>query len=64
MIRLLIDNCKEFTDRRFASRRHKPKRNQEFDVLCQDLGIEHRLTPLRSPQINGMEERLNGRIAN
>jgi transposase InsO family protein len=34
----------------------------EFDMLCIDLNIEHRLTPPRSPQTNGMVERFNGRI--
>jgi hypothetical protein len=34
----------------------------EFDKLCAELGIEHRLTPPRSPQTNGMVERFNGRI--
>jgi Integrase core domain len=60
--RLLTDNGKEFTDRLFASRERAPSGNHEFDVLCQDLGIEHRLTPLRSPQTNRMVERFIGRI--
>src|SRR6056300_59442 len=34
----------------------------EFDQLCADLGIEHRLTPPMRPQTNGMVERFNGRI--
>ena len=34
----------------------------EFDQLCTDLGIEHRLTPPMRPQTNGMVERFNGRI--
>jgi len=34
----------------------------EFDKLCSELDIEHRLTPPRSPQTNGMLERFNGRI--
>jgi transposase InsO family protein len=34
----------------------------EFDQLCAELDIEHRLTPPRSPQTNGMVERFNGRI--
>jgi len=29
---------------------------------CTNLGIEHRLTPPKSPQTNGMVERFNGRI--
>ncbi|MCX8146782.1 MAG: integrase core domain-containing protein, partial [Azovibrio sp.] len=34
-----------------------------FGQLCDELGIEHRLTRPRHPQTNGMVERLNGRIA-
>ncbi|OLS44322.1 hypothetical protein BV509_08190 [Rhodovulum sulfidophilum] len=33
-----------------------------FDLLCTDLGIEHRLAPPMRPQTNGMAERFNGRI--
>ena len=36
--------------------------NHEFDRLCADLGIEHRLAPPMRPQTNGMVERFNGRI--
>ena len=32
-------------------------------MLCAELGIEHRLTPPKSPQTNGMVERVNGRIS-
>ncbi len=31
--------------------------------MCQELGIEHRLTRPRTPRTNGMVERFNGRIA-
>ena len=61
--RLLTDNGKEFTDRLFASRERQPSGQHEFDLLCQALGIEHRLTRPRTPQTNGMVERFNGRIA-
>ncbi|WP_238394081.1 DDE-type integrase/transposase/recombinase, partial [Rhodovulum sulfidophilum] len=47
--RVLTDNGKAFTDRL-------------FDLLCTDLGIEHRLAPPMRPQTNGMVERFNGRI--
>jgi len=53
---------KEFTDRVFASRARAPSGAHEFDQLCTELGIEHRLTPPKSPQTNGMVERFNGRI--
>ena len=61
--RLLTDNGKEFTDRLFASREREPSGNHEFDRLCVELGIEHRLTRPRTPQTNGMVERFNGRIS-
>lgn len=60
--RLLTDNGKEFTDRLFASREREPSGGHEFDLLCQDLGIEHRLIRPRTPRTNGMVERFNGRI--
>ena len=61
--KLLTDNGKEFTDRLFASREREPSGNHELDQLCQELGIEHRLTKPRTPRTNGMVERFNGRIA-
>ena len=61
--KILTDNGKEFTDRLFASRARAASGNHEFDQLCTELGIEHRLTPPKSPQTNGMVERFNGRIS-
>ena len=59
---ILTDNGKEFTDRLFGLRKRAATGAHEFDTLCADLGIEHRLTPPKSPQTNGMVERFNGRI--
>lgn len=59
---ILTDNGKEFTDRLFGLRKRAATGAHEFDTLCKDLGIEHRLTPPKSPQTNGMVERFNGRI--
>jgi hypothetical protein len=53
---------KEFTDRLFGLRRRPATGMHEFDRLCADLGIEHRLAPPMRPQTNGMVERFNGRI--
>jgi hypothetical protein len=53
----------KFTDRLFALRQREPTGQHEFDQLCAELDIEHRLTKPRSPQTNGMVERFNGRIA-
>ncbi len=61
--KLLTDNGKEFTDQLFASPERQPTGQHEFDQLCRELGIEHRLTKPRTPRTNGMVERFNGRIA-
>ena len=63
IVKLLTDNGKEFTDRLFASRERQASGQHEFDLLCTQLGIEHRLIRPRTPQTNGMVERFNGRIA-
>jgi len=54
--------AKEFTDRLFGLRKRNPTGKHEFDLLCSDLGIEHRLAPPQHPQTNGMVERFNGRV--
>ena len=59
---ILTDNGKEFTDRLFGLRKRAATGAHEFDKLCAALEIEHRLTPPKSPQTNGMVERFNGRI--
>ena len=59
---ILTDNGKEFTDRLFGLRKRAATGKHEFDTLCAALDIEHRLTPPKSPQTNGMVERFNGRI--
>ena len=59
---ILTDNGREFTDRRFGLRKRAATGKHDFDLLCRDLGIEHRLAPPRHPQTNGMAERFNGRI--
>jgi transposase InsO family protein len=61
--KILTENGKEFTDRLFALRQREPTGQHEFDQLCVELVIEHRLTKPRSPQTNGMVERFNSRIA-
>ena len=53
---------KEFTDHLFGLRKRSPTGKHEFDQLCSDLGIDHRLAPPQHPQTNGMVERFNGRI--
>ena len=59
---VLTDNGKEFTDRLFGSRAKEASGDHEFDLLCDSLGIEHRLTKPRTPRTNGMVERFNGRL--
>ena len=58
----MTDNGKEFTDRLFGMRKRAQSGKHEFDRLCAEFNIEHRLTPPSSPQTNGMVERFNGRI--
>ena len=60
--KLLTDNGSQFTDR-FSSKKREPTGLHTFDVRCQALNIEHRLSPPRHPQTNGMVERFNGRIS-
>ncbi|RZU99603.1 IS481 family transposase [Spiribacter vilamensis] len=60
--KLLTDNDKAFTDRLHHKRR-QPTQRHVFDRLCEREGIEHRLSPVRHPQTNGMVERFNGRIS-
>ena len=63
LVRETMARGKEFTDRLFTSWARAASGEHEFDRLCAELGIEHRLTPPKSPQTNGMVERFNGRIA-
>ena len=59
---LSTDNGKKFMDRLFGLRKRAQSGKHEFDQLCAELDIDHRLTPPRSPQTNGKVERFNGRI--
>ena len=59
---MLTDNGREFTDRLFGLRKRAASGKHDFDQLCRDLGIEHRLAPPQHPQTNDMVERFNGRI--
>ncbi len=61
--RVLTDNGKEFTDRFTVNGERRPTGNHPFDKLCRAEGIDHRLTPPRHPQTNGMVERFNGRVS-
>jgi transposase InsO family protein len=59
---ILTDNGKEFPDRLIGLRKRAAIGEHEFNTLCASLDIEHRLTPPKSPQTNGMVERFNGRV--
>jgi hypothetical protein len=71
---VLTENGKEFTDRLFGLRNRGATGQHEFDQLCADLGIQHRLGPPQHPQseplsaigprtmASGMVERFNARI--
>ncbi len=62
IITILTDNGSQFTDR-FTAKRRTPTGKHAFDRQCTAFGIEHRLSPPRHPQTNGMVERFNGRVA-
>jgi hypothetical protein len=65
-IRAAIQACEDpawrLTERLFGLRKRTATGKHEFGTLCTESGIDHRLTPPQSPQINGMVERFNGRI--
>ena len=50
---ILTDNGKEFTDRLFGLRKRSATGEHEFDRLCADLDIEHRLTRRNLPKPMG-----------
>ena len=51
---ILTNNGKEFTDSLFGLRRRAASGKHEFDLLCSDLGIDHRLAPPQQPQTKGI----------
>lgn len=60
--RVLTDNGREFTNRLFGLHTCAARGNHEFDRLCAELGVEHRLAPPMRSQWKGMVEWFNGRI--
>lgn len=49
---VLTDNGKAVTDRLSGLRKRAATGQHEFDLLCAELGIEHRLAPPMRPQTN------------
>ncbi len=47
--RILTDNGKDFTDRLFGLRKRAATETHDFDRLCIELAIEHRLAPPMRP---------------
>jgi transposase InsO family protein len=60
--RVLTDNGMAYADWILGLRKRAPTGQHQFDQLCANLGIVHRLTPPMRPETNGMIERLTGRI--
>ena len=62
---VLTDNGLEFTNRLLVSKKGEAcTKPSKLDEICQANHIEHRLTKPRTPQTNGMVERVNGTIKN
>lgn len=60
---ILTDNGLEFTNRLLKSKKGEScKKPSLLDEVCQEKGIEHRLTEPFTPKTNGMVERLNKTI--
>ena len=59
---ILTDNGSQFTDRSAGATKSSTGKH-EFDLVCKEFGIDHRVIPPRHPQINGMVERFNGHIS-
>ena len=62
IIKLLTDNGSQFTDL-FTTKERTPSCQHTFDKVCATMDIEHRLTPPRHPQTNGIAKRFNNRIS-
>ena len=58
VVRAFLDG-KEFTDRLFGLCKRAATSQHEFNLLCADLGIKHRLTPPPPPQTTALVERCN-----
>jgi len=60
---ILTDNGLEFTNRLIKSKKGELcSKDGKFDTVCQDNGIEHRLTKPSTPKTNGMVEKVNDTI--
>lgn len=60
--RVLTDNRKAYTNWILGLRKRPPTGQHQFDQLCADFGIVHRLTPPMRPKTNAMVKQLTGRI--
>jgi transposase InsO family protein len=62
---VLTDNGLEFTNALLKSKKGELcKKASKLDEVCEQNGIEHRLTKPATPKTNGMVERVNGTIKN
>lgn len=60
---VLTDNGLEFTNELLRSKKGNPcSLKSQFDKICNEFNIEHRLTKPATPKTNGMVERVNGII--
>lgn len=62
---VLTDNGLEFTNALIKSKKGELcKKASKLDEICEQNGIDHRLTKPATPKTNGMVERVNGTIKN
>lgn len=54
--RILTDNGREFSLKRFRNRYRKAKSEALFDLICQWLEISHKVTKVKHPWTNGQAE--------
>ena len=57
---ILTDNGPEYTD--VITNKGKPSKMHEFDRLCTENNIKHKLTKIKHPWTNGQVERMNRTI--
>ena len=59
---ILTHNAKVSTNRLFGLRKRQANGKLDFDQLCAEFGIKHRLSPPARLQTDGLVQRFKGRV--